>query len=94
MDSKPRILERVTPDYPPLALRERRAAKVYVGVLVDSEGRVRQTIVSKSNGTGYGFDEAAVQAALQTVYEPARHDGEPVEFWSELIFDFQPPPKP
>src|SRR5689334_14808028 len=65
----PRLLQAVPPDYPPAALAAGKTAKVKVKIYIDATGHVTKVDVLEQ--VGDGFDEAAVAAALQYVFEPA-----------------------
>jgi TonB family protein len=60
---------------------------VKVEVTVDEHGRVIATRVTSS--LGYGLDESAVKAALDTMFEPATLCGRPVVGRVVLPFRFQ-----
>src|SRR5688572_28550557 len=72
----PKLLQAVAPDYPPAALAAGKTAKVKVRISIDATGIV--TNVDVVEKVGDGFDEAAIAAALQYVFEPAESDGKPV----------------
>ncbi len=61
------------PAYPPNALVD---AVVLVEALVESDGTVKQARAVRSVA---GFDDAAVKAAVQWKFRPARRDGRPVD---------------
>jgi len=92
----PRLLQAVTPDYPPAALAAGKTAKVKVRIHIDDVGTV--TSVDVLEKVGDGFDEAAVAAALQYVFEPAEIDGKPAPIAVETAINFvieeQPAPEP
>ncbi len=64
----------MAPEYPPTALAAGKTAKVKVRIHIDATGTV--TKVDVLEPVGDGFDEAAVAAALQYVFEPAEIDGQ------------------
>src|SRR5262245_15882695 len=92
----PKLLQAVAPEYPPAALAAGKAAKVKVKIHIDAAGLVtRVDVVEK---VGDGFDEAAVAAAMQYVFEPAEIDGKPgaitVETAINFVIEQQPEPEP
>ena len=97
----PRLLQAVAPDYPPAALAAGTTAKVKVRLHIDRDGTVASADVLEK--VGDGFDEAAVAAALQYVFEPAEIDGVPAPIAVETAINFviehkeepeAPPPPP
>jgi TonB family protein len=50
-------------------------------------GRVR--VLRVLQGLGYGLDEAAVMAAEQIQFAPARHDGQPIDSHGRLRIVFR-----
>jgi TonB family protein len=61
---------------------------VVVTALVDETGKVIETRVE--SGSFRFFDDAAVDAASRTVFEPASRGGVPGRSWARLSFDFPP----
>src|SRR5436190_2777596 len=82
----PKLLQAVAPDYPPAALAAGKTAKVKVRIKIDAGGLV--TAVDVIDKVGDGFDEAAVAAALQYVFEPAEIDGVPAPITVETTINF------
>jgi serine/threonine-protein kinase len=80
--------------YPAAALSSRRSAKVRVAVLVDENGNVVQTRIREGDPSGLGFNESALEAARRVRFLPATRDGVPGKFWTELIYEFEPPAPP
>jgi periplasmic protein TonB len=68
------ILDRI--EYPPMALRQKLEAVVYVELYIDQTGLVRQVIVLKDPKNG--FAEAAVKALEGLQCGPAEANGKPV----------------
>jgi TonB family protein len=93
---QPQLLQAVAPDYPPAALAAGKQAKVKVRIHIDATGIV--TSVDVVDHVGDGFDEAAVAAAMQYVFEPAEIDGKPAAITVETTINFvieqQPEPEP
>lgn len=69
------------PVYPQVAELTGREATVWLLVLVDKEGKVREVRVAKSSGSNVGFDEAAVQAAYKCIYKPGIQNDQPIALW-------------
>jgi TonB family protein len=85
----PRVTARADPRYPSGAQRLNKAAQIDIRVLVDENGRV---IDAQRSGpkAGFGFDEAAMDAARRTTFSPATKDGVRVKMWSTIRVAFQP----
>src|SRR4051794_38381531 len=85
----PKLLSNLDPRYPPAAKHLNRAAQVDIKVLVDEHGKVLDAdrIGAKA---GFGFDEAAIDAARRAVFQPATKDGVKVKMWTTLRVNFRP----
>lgn len=83
---QPKLLQVVAPDYPPAALAAGKTAQVKVRIKIDAGGLV--TAVDVIDKVGDGFDEAAVAAALQYIFEPAEIDGAPAPITVETTINF------
>jgi TonB family protein len=94
----PKLVQAVAPEYPPAALAAGKQADVKVRVHVDDAGTV--TAVDVVEHVGDGFDEAAITAAMQYVFDPAEIDGKPGAITVETTIHFtitrevepEPPP--
>lgn len=82
----PRLVQALAPEYPPAALEAGKEARVKVRIRIDEIGTV--TSVDVLEPVGDGFDEAAVAAALQYVFEPAEIDGKPAAISVETTINF------
>src|SRR3954470_21351496 len=82
----PKLLQAVAPEYPPAALAAGKTAKVKVRLHIDATGIV--TSVDVVDKVGDGFDEAAIAAAMQYVFEPAEIDGQPAAIAVETTINF------
>jgi len=86
-DSAPEILDKPRPEY----TAEGRSLKI--------EGDVRLDVVFLANGTlqmnrvvsglGHGLDEAAIRAAQQIKFKPAKRQGEPVDYPAVIRIEFR-----
>ncbi|MBW8876866.1 MAG: TonB family protein [Acidobacteria bacterium] len=86
----PKLQGQLDPRYPFAAQRLNRAAQVDIKVLVDERGRVMdaERLGAKA---GFGFDEAALEAARRATFQPASKDGVKVKMWMMLRVNFSPP---
>jgi protein TonB len=80
-EEAPMPVKAVNPVYPDLARRAGVEGHVWLEVLIDREGAVRDVLeVSESNRSA-GFGEAAVAAARKCIWRPAIANGQPVAVW-------------
>ncbi len=87
----PTLRRSVPARYPREALRERKSAAVTVELSVDENGRVTDAKVTSP--AGHGFDDAALLAARELEFEPARRNGRAIAATIDFTFEFQPPPE-
>ena len=87
----PRLRSDVGVKYPEQALRDHVEGVVAVDLVLEvgTDGRVTEVAVSTTRG--HGFDEAAIAAAQQLVFEPALRDGRPVAARINFRYVFTPP---
>jgi TonB family protein len=86
-DAQPEILDKPRPEY----TAEGRSLRI--------EGDVRLDVVFLANGTiqmnrvvsglGHGLDEAAIRAAQQIKFKPAKRQGEPVDYPAVIRIEFR-----
>lgn len=88
---RPRLLQDAQPRYPPAAWEAQIEADVVLLLTVDAAGRV--TAVAVDQPAGHGFDEAAVHAARELRFTPARVAGAPVPIQIRYTFRFRIPEK-
>jgi len=72
----PRVVERVNPVTPPIALKAKMEGLVRLAVLVDAKGNVAEVKVAE--GKWGPLNDAATSAVSRWKYEPAIVDGRPV----------------
>jgi protein TonB len=77
-DEEPVPINEVKPEYPSLAREAGIEGVVWVEVLVDRSGNVRDVRITKPSGCSAGFEEAATKAAYQTKWKPAVSNEQPV----------------
>jgi serine/threonine-protein kinase len=85
----PHLTSRLDPRYPAAAQRLNKAAQIDIRVLVDENGRVVDAQRAGAKA-GFGFDEAALEAARRATFSPPTKDGVRVKMWYPLRVAFQP----
>jgi protein TonB len=88
VEELPAPVRMVHPEYPALARQAGVSGVVWVRVLLDREGRVRDAILDPKGGVPM-LNEAALAAARQWVFEPALSNGKPVMVWVSIPFRFR-----
>lgn len=78
--------------YPEAARGRGMRVDVHLDLLVDEQGKVVEAVVRDGDPDNLGFNEAAVQAALGTRFQPATRWDLPGKAWTELILEFEEPP--
>lgn len=81
VESMPVVLNQSQPQYPDSARQAGIEGSVWVKVLIDKEGKVRDGMIAKDSGKKVGFEAAALVAAMQTTWKPATQKGKPVAVW-------------
>ncbi len=86
VSDKPKIIKKEVPLYPDLARKAQIEGKVVVTVTIDKKGNVEKAIIFKSIPM---LDEAAVSAALQCKFKPAKQRDKFVKVKMNIPFDFK-----
>jgi TonB family protein len=85
--TRPELITQPDVRYPAMAKKLAKEADVEVRVLVDENGNVRDaTLMGKK--AGFGFDQAALDAARSAKYKPALKDGVRVKMYVNLTIKF------
>ena len=85
----PKLVRKVNPEYPELARETRLSAFIILEVTVDTSGRVRDVTVLRGQPI---FDDAAVAAVRQWIYQPLLQNGVPTEFVVSVTLSFKSAP--
>ncbi len=80
-DEKPISVKMVTPKYPQMARTTQLEGTVTLNIHIDTKGTVDQALVSSCTTPNVGFEEAAIQSALQGKWRPAMQNKQPVAVW-------------
>lgn len=84
----PRIVKNVSAAYPEAALKDGITGIVWIKVLIDSLGIVRDDSIIEDSGTNVGFEESAREAARKTKWLPALENGKPIAVWITYKVEF------
>ena len=87
VEKMPEIVKRVEPRYPEIAARAGIQGTVYLKLWIDSFGKVRKTVVLKSDAQI--LDSSAEDAAKQWIFTPAIMQHAPVSIWVSIPFRFK-----
>lgn len=80
-EEAPILVKANNPVYPDLERRAGVEGQVWLKVLIDREGTVRDVLVVSESNKSAGFGEAAAAAARRCVWRPAIANGQPVAVW-------------
>lgn len=83
----PSFSKKVTPAYPPLALRVGKEGTAVVVVWLEPDGSVTKAVLTEN--PGWGFGEAALKAATSSVFNPGRRHGEKVRSRLRIPYRFR-----
>lgn len=86
---EPKPITPIVPEYPELARKAGIEGTVWIKVLIDKKGDVRDAQILRS--VGAGLDEAALEALRKTKYTPAIQNNQPVAVWvaQRIIFNLR-----
>lgn len=84
----PKLIERVRPEYPEMARRAKLESRVFLKAVILADGTVGEIEIVRCDRPYMGFEEAAISAVRQWVYEPATLDGRPVDVYFTVIVEF------
>lgn len=83
----PRKVHSIAPKYTETARKEKIQGVVILQAVITKAGVVEEVEVLK--GLPYGLTEVAIEALEQWTFEPATLDGEPVDVYYNLTFNFR-----
>jgi protein TonB len=87
VEKYPEVVKIVQPKYPDLAMRAGVEGVVYVKAWVDKEGKVRKTLIVKSDAEV--LNQAAMDAVQQWLFTPAIMNKGPVSVWITVPVRFR-----
>ncbi len=89
VEEQPVAIQLPVAKYPEMARKAGIEGNVWVKVLVDKTGNVRDAVIVKESGASAGFEEAALEAAKQGKWKPAMQNKQPVAVWVSYEVKFQ-----
>ncbi len=87
VEIEPEMIHQALPKYPPEAKKDGITGKVWISVLVDEQGEVRETKVTESSGSSL-LDDAALEVADENKYKSGVQSGLPVKVWVTYPVEF------
>jgi TonB family protein len=81
------ILDKPRPQYTAEGRRLKLEGDVVLDMIFQADGTVQVNRVI--SGLGHGLDEAAMRAAQQIKFKPAKRDGQPVDFPARVRIEFR-----
>jgi periplasmic protein TonB len=88
LENPPQAKKRVEPEYPSLAEKGQVEGVVMVEVIIETDGSVKIAKVIDADPKGF-FEDAALKAAKQWVFEPAKQRDKPVRVRYQIPFRFK-----
>jgi len=82
------ILKMVKPEYPQDALDLGLEGYVLVELYINTEGKVAGAWVRSSYGP-LSFEESALKAVKQFLFQPVKENGKPIPFWVSFLIKFK-----
>jgi len=89
LDVEPQLVDGAPPVYPQKAKKDGVNGNVMVRAYIDKQGVVKRAMVVECNRPGYGFEEAALEAAYKSKYTPGMEGDRPVAVWVSYMVKFK-----
>jgi TonB family protein len=87
VDTKPRIINKIIPQYTEQARLNKITGTVVLKVLLSATGQV--TRISVVSGLPYGLTEKCIAYSRMIEFTPAIKDGKPVSMWLDVEYGFR-----
>jgi len=88
IDEPPVPMKIVNPPYPEAASKAGIQGRIFIKALVSKDGTVKKAVAIRTEGSG-DLERAALDAALQWTFTPAKVKGQPVAVWVTIPFVFK-----
>jgi TonB family protein len=79
VDKLPEVVKQGPVIYPEEDVKKQVQGTIYLRLLIDKDGIVKNIEVFKNDGGSKGMEKSAADAAYKTIYKPAQKDGKTVE---------------
>ena len=89
VEELPAVVKKGKLEYPESARKNGDEGSVWVKVLVDRGGSVRNAMVVKASMCECGFEESALYGAINSKWKPAKQSGSPIMLWVTYEIKFQ-----
>lgn len=86
-EEQPQVIQKTEPKYPELARTSGVTGVVFVMMLVDKSGKVRDVKIAKSSGNPL-LDDSAVEAVRTWLFKPAIQNKQPINCWTTVRIEF------
>ena len=86
VEEKPKIIKRVAPEYPQVALKAGIEGTVVIKVLIDKDGSIAEATAVRGKEI---FQKAALKAVYQYRFTPARQNDRPVKVYLVMPMRFR-----
>jgi TonB family protein len=88
-EEPPTIIHKVDPEYPPNAMDMNISGTIWMRVLVDTLGDVKEARIARNEGENITFfKDSVIDAAFKTKWKPAKSKGRPISVWVTYKVDF------
>jgi TonB family protein len=89
IDKSPELTRPINSIYPKRAKWEGRESDVWIRALIDKTGKIVEARAINPSPENAGFDEAATEAACNSIWKPAIANGQPVAVWVSFAVKFK-----
>ena len=89
VEEPPAMVKQGKLEYPEPARKNGDEGSVWVKVLIDRDGSVRNAMVAKASTCECGFEESALYGAINSKWKPAKQSGSPIMLWVTYEIKFQ-----
>ena len=88
VNKKPKPVRRVQPKLTREIVARQTSGKVVVKAFINANGQVERIRIVESKPPGL-YDQVVREAVMQTQFEPATYEGQPVAMWADLPYEFR-----